>query len=400
MGSRSKQEVYQNFMDFYQQAVASGNLSPCTGEEQMRQGRLFLNSVPNSGQRFQFLDFYRLALHFIESKGGPDHGEDGFRGLSKGFELLEMLAVNLYLWPWRKEIKSIKAPSLGPSIGRRHGRGLAAQAGAGHNGQQSVEKGSKPTQAAAEPPGRQNNSRMEVNFLFVKSRRSVLKILEMVLAFVAFICFAASFNTGAFLAVPLMETFITLAFYLLYLLKFDSKITQLFWPLMDSLNSAFAALLLLIICITALVVSCTVGVITGAVLTFIILICYLASSMVYFITAPLIEFLLAVSVYYVYVTKVVERFRSFHFPLIDFLRCITAAIIFFAISIYAVTKSNAASKAAGIFGFIATVVFAFDFYGIFNQLIVFINPQDLPTHTATIKKSTGEEVIPSESESE
>ncbi|XP_078256844.1 uncharacterized protein LOC144594340 [Rhinoraja longicauda] len=106
--SKSKQEVYQNFLDFYQKALASGNLSPCTGEEQVLQGRLFLNSVTSKGHRFQFLDFYSLALDLIESKDGQDLEEDGFRGLSKAFELLEMLAVNLYMWPWRKEIKSIK----------------------------------------------------------------------------------------------------------------------------------------------------------------------------------------------------------------------------------------------------------------------------------------------------
>lgn len=136
------------------------------------------------------------------------------------------------------------------------------------------------------------------------------------------------------------------------------------------------------------------------VLSFIIFICYLASSVVFLFTAPLIEFLLALTAYYLYVTKFVERFRGFHCPLIDFLRCVTAAIIFFAISIYAVTKSSAGSKAAGIFGFVATVVFAFDFYGIFNQLVIFINPQELPTHTATIRKSTGEDAVPSDSDSE
>ncbi|XP_032891763.1 uncharacterized protein LOC116982595 [Amblyraja radiata] len=108
MSRYSKQEVYQNFLDFYQKALASGNLSPCTGEEQVLQGRLFLNSVTGAGHRFQFLDFYRLALDLIESKDSQDLEEDGFRGLSKAFELLEMLAVNLYMWPWRKEIKSIK----------------------------------------------------------------------------------------------------------------------------------------------------------------------------------------------------------------------------------------------------------------------------------------------------
>ncbi|XP_072136070.1 uncharacterized protein [Mobula birostris] len=109
MGSRSKQEVYQNFLEFYREALAAGTASPCTGEEQVRLGRHFLNSVPSSGHRFQFLDFYRLALDFFVGTGGGQHlRRDGFRGLGKAFELLEMLAVNLYLWPWRKEIKSIK----------------------------------------------------------------------------------------------------------------------------------------------------------------------------------------------------------------------------------------------------------------------------------------------------
>ncbi|XP_041047989.1 CKLF-like MARVEL transmembrane domain-containing protein 3 [Carcharodon carcharias] len=129
------------------------------------------------------------------------------------------------------------------------------------------------------------------------------------------------------------------------------------------------------------------------VLSFIIFICYLASSMAAFMAAPLIEFLLALSAYYVYVTKYIDHFPGFHGPLIDFLRCVTAAVIFFAISIYAITKSAASSKTAGVFGFVATVVFAFDFYYISSHLISLINPQDLPTHTATIKKSTGEEEV-------
>ncbi|XP_032891773.1 CKLF-like MARVEL transmembrane domain-containing protein 3 isoform X2 [Amblyraja radiata] len=104
-------------------------------------------------------------------------------------------------------------------------------------------------------------------------------------------------------------------------------------------------------------------------LSFIIFICYLASSVVFLFTAPLIEFLLALTAYYLYVTKFVERFNGFHCPLI-------------------------------IFGFVATVVFAFDFYGIFNQLVIFINPQELPTHTATIRKTTGEDAVPSDSDSE
>ncbi|XP_051884174.1 CKLF-like MARVEL transmembrane domain-containing protein 3 [Pristis pectinata] len=121
---------------------------------------------------------------------------------------------------------------------------------------------------------------VEVNSLFLKSRRSVLKILEMVVSFVTFVCFAASSSSGTFLAVPLMEIFITLAFYLLYLLKLDSKITLLFWPLMDSVNSIFAALFLLIICIVALALRTTAGVIAASVFGFLGAIIYVVDTYV------------------------------------------------------------------------------------------------------------------------
>lgn len=99
------------------------------------------------------------------------------------------------------------------------------------------------------------------------------------------------------------------------------------------------------------------------------------------------------------------------FSLKDFMRCVTASIIFFIISIIAVSKyADGSSKAAGvktdvlifiivyintiygcpvtsvliplwslslsfvsqIFGFIATIVFALDFYLIFNELANFL----------------------------
>uniref|UniRef100_A0A452V6F4 CKLF-like MARVEL transmembrane domain-containing protein 3 n=1 Tax=Ursus maritimus TaxID=29073 RepID=A0A452V6F4_URSMA len=61
----------------------------------------------------------------------------------------------------------------------------------------------------------------------------------------------------------------------------------------------------------------------------------------------------------------------------DFLRCVTAALIYFAISITAVAKySDGASKAAGVFGFFATIVFAIDFYLIFNDVAKFLKQGD------------------------
>ncbi|XP_030327259.1 CKLF-like MARVEL transmembrane domain-containing protein 3 isoform X2 [Strigops habroptila] len=90
-------------------------------------------------------------------------------------------------------------------------------------------------------------------------------------------------------------------------------------------------------------------------------------------TAPLLEFLLALFLFFAYASKLNEKFKGLYWPLMDFLRCVTAAIIYFAISIAAVSKYNdGASKAAGVFGFIATIVYAIDFYITFNDLVTFL----------------------------
>ncbi|KAJ3593488.1 hypothetical protein NHX12_005822, partial [Muraenolepis orangiensis] len=77
----------------------------------------------------------------------------------------------------------------------------------------------------------------------------------------------------------------------------------------------------------------------------------------------------------------------------DFLRCVSASIIFFVISFISVFKyTDGASKAAGVFGFIATIVFAFDFYIIFNDLADFLKhggqPSGQPSEETTRRPDT------------
>ncbi|NXN48426.1 CKLF3 protein, partial [Rynchops niger] len=109
------------------------------------------------------------------------------------------------------------------------------------------------------------------------------------------------------------------------------------------------------------------------VLSFIIFICYIASLVTSFFMAPLLEFLLALFLFFAHASKLNEKFKGLYWPLSDFLRCVTAAIIYFAISIAAVSRySDGASKAAGVFGFVATIVFAIDFYITFNDLVAFL----------------------------
>ncbi|XP_016068942.1 PREDICTED: CKLF-like MARVEL transmembrane domain-containing protein 3 [Miniopterus natalensis] len=108
-------------------------------------------------------------------------------------------------------------------------------------------------------------------------------------------------------------------------------------------------------------------------LSFITFVCYVASSASAFLTAPLLEFLLALFFLFADAMQLNDKWQGLCWPMMDFLRCVTAALIYFAISITAVAKySDGASKAAGVFGFFATIVFAVDFYLIFNDVAKFL----------------------------
>ncbi|OWK15935.1 CMTM3, partial [Cervus elaphus hippelaphus] len=125
-------------------------------------------------------------------------------------------------------------------------------------------------------------------------------------------------------------------------------------------------------------------------LSFIIFVCYVASSASAFLTAPLLEFLLALCFLFADAMQLNDKWQGLCWPMMDFLRCVTAALIYFAISITAVAKyPDGASKAAGVFGFFATIVFAIDFYLIFNDVAKFLKQGD-SAHETTADKAEEE----------
>ncbi|XP_074957459.1 CKLF-like MARVEL transmembrane domain-containing protein 3 isoform X2 [Phalacrocorax aristotelis] len=80
---------------------------------------------------------------------------------------------------------------------------------------------------------------------------------------------------------------------------------------------------------------------TESVLSFIIFICYIASVATSFMMAPLLEFLLALFLCFAYASKLNEKFKGLYWPLM-------------------------------VFGFVATIAYAIDFYIIFNNLVTFL----------------------------
>ncbi|XP_058149700.1 CKLF-like MARVEL transmembrane domain-containing protein 5 isoform X2 [Dasypus novemcinctus] len=104
---------------------------------------------------------------------------------------------------------------------------------------------------------------------------------------------------------------------------------------------------------------------TELALTFIIFICFTASISAY-MAAALLEFFITLAFLFLYATQYYRRFDRLNWPCLDFLRCVSAIVIFLVVSFAAVTSRDGAAIAAFVFGIILVSVFAYDAFKIYQ----------------------------------
>lgn len=93
---------------FYRGHWAEGKLAPCNDPALKSQARRLLASGAASGPARPTLDVASIAASCLTMEGERQPAGLVLRKLGKAFEFLELLCVNLFLLPWRKEIKSLK----------------------------------------------------------------------------------------------------------------------------------------------------------------------------------------------------------------------------------------------------------------------------------------------------
>ncbi|XP_009425781.1 CKLF-like MARVEL transmembrane domain-containing protein 5 isoform X1 [Pan troglodytes] len=104
---------------------------------------------------------------------------------------------------------------------------------------------------------------------------------------------------------------------------------------------------------------------TELALTLIIFICFTASISAY-MAAALLEFFITLAFLFLYATQYYQRFDRLNWPCLDFLRCVSAIIIFLVVSFAAVTSRDGAAIAAFVFGIILVSIFAYDAFKIYR----------------------------------
>ncbi|XP_077166077.1 chemokine-like factor [Paroedura picta] len=121
---------------------------------------------------------------------------------------------------------------------------------------------------------------LDVNKEFPRSLRGGLKLGRMLLAFMAFVSFAAVRGHEAFVTLGIMEFVITTLFFLLYLLGLQKKLHFFFWPLADAFNSLVAALFLIIVGLCATLIKTNTGTLVGGVFCLMLFVLSVADAVV------------------------------------------------------------------------------------------------------------------------
>ncbi|XP_044290005.1 spermatogenesis-associated protein 2-like [Varanus komodoensis] len=99
-------EVLRDFLSFHRANWAEGKLSVCNEAAVTSPARRLLASGAGLPDGWGRWDVYGIAESCLAMKG--ERGAVVFRKLARAFEFLELVCANLFLSPWRREIKSLK----------------------------------------------------------------------------------------------------------------------------------------------------------------------------------------------------------------------------------------------------------------------------------------------------
>ncbi|XP_074522312.1 proteolipid protein 2 [Halichoeres trimaculatus] len=110
-----------------------------------------------------------------------------------------------------------------------------------------------------------NETILDVDIAFLKSKRGILKVAEMGTLLVAVVCFTAA-STPQYITATVLEFVITLLLLLLYMFKVNKRLTFFFWPLIDVFNSVFAAFYFFVLSLLAVTTYIVTGTLVGGII--------------------------------------------------------------------------------------------------------------------------------------
>ncbi|XP_075932743.1 uncharacterized protein LOC142932645 [Anarhichas minor] len=107
----SRQEVYEDYVNHYLQPCPE--VRPCCDPSLLKKAAQYLLREPEPRETFTVFPFYQAVRQDCISQS--TYGRKYLNAFIKATELLETICVNLFVQPWKKEIKTLKT-FTGPFI--------------------------------------------------------------------------------------------------------------------------------------------------------------------------------------------------------------------------------------------------------------------------------------------
>lgn len=101
----SRKDVFAKYLQYYDKVSCEGSLKVCSEPQVTDEARrVLLLSDEEPRKKLNALDFYETLYKCAQHRDCHRRVHD----LKKAAELLELFCVNLFLFPWKKEIKTLK----------------------------------------------------------------------------------------------------------------------------------------------------------------------------------------------------------------------------------------------------------------------------------------------------
>ena len=104
----SRQDILDDYVKYYSH-TCEGHAKVCNDARVVtKAGEFLLSEDTEPREIFQTFPFYQIVCEGSEAAAAARDHRSYLKGFIKAAEVLELICVNLFLYPWKKEFKTLK----------------------------------------------------------------------------------------------------------------------------------------------------------------------------------------------------------------------------------------------------------------------------------------------------
>ncbi|XP_078527066.1 uncharacterized protein LOC144799570 [Lissotriton helveticus] len=106
LNTEAAENLFLDYIAYYEERWLQGKLTPCNEEATKERAKHILLPASCLSEEFGGDSLYSIIATHLQKRN--DQEGDSLKNVIRAFEFMELVSVNLFLSPWRKEIRSLK----------------------------------------------------------------------------------------------------------------------------------------------------------------------------------------------------------------------------------------------------------------------------------------------------